>query len=317
MYESIIEQYLVEILGIQNPTEQQLDQVSIMRLEKCKALVVGLAQFMDFGKMQLDDTSLETLKDCLVALQSRQLIDVVVFDEMNSQMISQDVRNFEPTFLLVDNYYIVFQNLFEMYVDAYNADAHLRQNPALCGDGTVSSSGNRSGMAKSWQSKYSDPNHMRGVCTKHGKVDKILSNKEYNALKPIGLEDGEDSFVTYRSQRHPKLPKGLKHLQKSLAEQSLKQNPRNVNVEIELPNSNLSVVGAGHDVNGNAVVRFQFPNQRAFSVQVYGDMFNDAYSELIRTRQLSSHNLQILEREIIDYIREFGSKQQQSSLRVY
>lgn len=218
MYESMAEQYLVEIMGIKNPTEEQLDQVSVLPFQECKALVVGLAQFMDFGAMMnpSDVASLETLKDCLIALQSRQLIDVVEFDEMNLQLVSKDVSGFfEPQWLLFSDYYVVFQNRFDMYIDAYNADAHLRENPAICNDGHISSSGFSTKMGEKWQKTYGIESD-RGVCTKHDGVKKMISLAKYKKLKPKAVKqfdpdfEGDDDLVTYRSDRQPNLSKAQK-----------------------------------------------------------------------------------------------------------
>ena len=95
------------------------------------------------------------------------------------------------------------------------------------------------------------------------------------------------------------------------------ENPRNIKLDIELPSTNMSVVGVGKDRNGNSVIRVSFPNQRAFSVQVYGDMFNDAWKDLFHTRDLSHDNLIKLQSELISYIQNYGSDKQNASLRVY
>lgn len=36
--------------------------------------------------------------------------------------------------------------------------------------------------------------------------------------------------------------------------------------DISLPNSNLYLKGFGKDINGNAIVKLTFPNQRGFSL---------------------------------------------------
>jgi uncharacterized protein YodC (DUF2158 family) len=236
MYDSMAEQYLVEVMGFdQNDwgeMQDALDQVSIMSLQKCKVLVVALAQFMDFGSMSdpADNaTDLEQLKGALVALQSRQLIDVVQFKQvgMSMKLVSVDTTGFfEPQWLLGGgDYHIAFQNHFDMYIDAYANDAHLRSNPAICKDGTISSSGlteeMKYGKAKDkqykwWQPHYEeDQEHARGVCTKHGGVEKTLTGKAYqNAFDPDGL-------VPYRSERHPKWDKA-----QALAHKKAKAKPK-------------------------------------------------------------------------------------------
>lgn len=197
----------------------------------------------------------------------------------------------------------------------------MRNNPAICKDGHISSSGMPMKMGKKWQKSYPQPKHARGVCTRHDGVDTILTNAQYNKLKPKRLTDydleGDAEFVTYREERHPKLGKAIAFDKKKKAKaKSKKKNPSR-KLDIELPNSNLSVVGVGHDRNGNSVIKFSFPNQRAFSVQVYGDMFNDEWKELFHNQSLSSQSLHNLEQQIIFYIHEYGSAKQKSSLRIY
>ena len=198
----------------------------------------------------------------------------------------------------------------------------MRNNPAICKDGYISSSGMPMKMGKKWQKSYPQPKHARGVCTHHDGVDTILTNAQYQKLKPKRLKDydldGDDEFVTYREERHPKLGKAIALDKKKKAKaKAKKKNPRNIKLDIELPNTNLYVVGVGKDTNGNSVIRFSYPNQRAFSVQVYGDMFNDEWKELFHKKSLSYHQMLKLEDQIVSYINEYGSPSQKHNLIVY
>lgn len=106
----------------------------------------------------------------------------------------------------------------------------MRNNPALCKDGHISSSGMPQPMGAKWQKSYPMPKHARGVCTKHGGVDTVLTKKEYEKLKPKRLQDfnlkGDDDFVTYREERHPKVGKAIAFAKKKKAKaKSKKKNP--------------------------------------------------------------------------------------------
>ena len=101
-----------------------------------------------------------------------------------------------------------------------------------------------------------------------------------------------------------------------------KRNPRNIAVTIELPNTNLRVVGAGRDTNGNAVIRFAMGANRAFSIQVGGKRaFEKAWKDIMSL----SHRLgpakvprsQTFIREAVEYIKAHGSPAQKKSLKTY
>jgi hypothetical protein len=111
-----------------------------------------------------------------------------------------------------------FRIMGKTYTIANKDDVqNMRNNPALCKNGVVSSSG-WPGVDKS----------KRGVCTKHGGVDRILGKSEYTQFKPNALYDkfGKKrpksprtqkslrSFVTYRSERHPDIERVLKQKKK-------------------------------------------------------------------------------------------------------
>jgi len=113
-----------------------------------------------------------------------------------------------------------FRIMGKTYTIANKDDVQsMRNNPALCknededGNPVISSSG--------WDGRDTSK---RGVCTKHGGVDRMLTQKQYDQFKPKALYDkfGQKkpksprtqksirSFVTYRSERHPDIQKVLK-----------------------------------------------------------------------------------------------------------
>jgi hypothetical protein len=94
-----------------------------------------------------------------------------------------------------------------------------------------------------------------------------------------------------------------------------------------LKNSNLFLFGRGRDVNGNTIVKlkFNFPNERGFSIQLGGGALQNTdyllrglndktlpeYLELMKESDLNT-----LSKEIISYIEKYGSKKQKSKLVV-
>ncbi len=88
--------------------------------------------------------------------------------------------------------------------------------------------------------------------------------------------------------------------------------------ELSFDNSNLWLYGFGLDVNGNSVVKIGFPNRRAFSIQTNG-VLNETQS-ILRSKklhQLDSKDLEVIEREVVEYIKKHGSKEQKSVLHTY
>jgi hypothetical protein len=77
---------------------------------------------------------------------------------------------------------------------------------------------------------------------------------------------------------------------------------------IEFETSNLLFNGYGVDINGNKVVRVSFSNSRAFSISTQG--------LLPKTYKL--HNsLNFDEKEINNYVKEFGTESQKKKLKIY
>ncbi len=105
-----------------------------------------------------------------------------------------------------------------------------------------------------------------------------------------------------------------KRVQKLLSE---KANDKS----IELPNSNLHLLGSGIDTNGNSIIKLSFPNTKGFPIQTNQNL--PKTNNLIRGKkikelqQLSEDELTIIEKEVVKYIKEFGSKLQKSTLKTY
>ena len=76
---------------------------------------------------------------------------------------------------------------------------------------------------------------------------------------------------------------------------------------IAFETSNLYFNGKGMDINGNKVVRVSFPNSRAFSIQTNGN--------LPKTHSMSKGGYD--EKEINQYVKEYGSDAQKKKLKCY
>jgi hypothetical protein len=87
--------------------------------------------------------------------------------------------------------------------------------------------------------------------------------------------------------------------------------------EIAFDNSNLYLNGFGMDSNGNSVVKVSFPNQRAFSIQTNGVLkeTNSLYTKKIG--DLTEAQIKTIEKEVVDYVKQFGSKEQKQRLKTY
>ena len=87
--------------------------------------------------------------------------------------------------------------------------------------------------------------------------------------------------------------------------------------EVAFDNSNLYLNGFGMDSNGNSVVKVSFPNQRAFSIQTNGVLneTNSLYTKKIG--DLTDAQIKTIEKEVVEYVKQFGSKEQKQRLKTY
>jgi hypothetical protein len=88
--------------------------------------------------------------------------------------------------------------------------------------------------------------------------------------------------------------------------------------EIEFENSNLYLYGGGTDSNGNHIVKVGFPNAKAFSIQTNGVLPNtNRILKSSKLNELDSKEIASIEKEVVGYVKEFGSKEQKAKLKVY
>lgn len=88
---------------------------------------------------------------------------------------------------------------------------------------------------------------------------------------------------------------------------------------IEMPNSNLLILGFKNDTNGNKVIRVSYPNKTAFSIQTNGNLPYSHKNFNVKTKvaELTADDLELIEEEVLHYIQLHGSKAQKESLKIY
>lgn len=89
--------------------------------------------------------------------------------------------------------------------------------------------------------------------------------------------------------------------------------------DIPFMHSNLYLVGHGNDTNGNHVVKVMTPNERSFSIQTNGTLpnTNRILKSTGKISELSKEDIEAIEKEVVPYVKEFGSASQKKHLRLY
>jgi hypothetical protein len=89
--------------------------------------------------------------------------------------------------------------------------------------------------------------------------------------------------------------------------------------DIEFPNSNLWLKGFGLDKNGNYVVKVGFPNDNGFSIQTNGVLrkTQSIGKSVGKISDISPEELLQIEKEVVGYVSEHGSKSQKKKLKKY
>lgn len=80
----------------------------------------------------------------------------------------------------------------------------------------------------------------------------------------------------------------------------------------EFKSANLWFYGVGRDTNGNKTAIFSFADERKFSIQTNGTLPD--------FQRLDKGNLSVtpaMEKDVVDYVSNYGSKLQKSKLHVY
>jgi len=86
-----------------------------------------------------------------------------------------------------------------------------------------------------------------------------------------------------------------------------------------MPNSNLLILGFKNDTNGNKVIRVSYPNKTAFSIQTNGNLPYSHKNFNVKTKvaELTADDLELIEKEVVEYVKLHGSKAQKDALKVY
>lgn len=89
---------------------------------------------------------------------------------------------------------------------------------------------------------------------------------------------------------------------------------------VYLKNSNLSLWGAGRDSNGNSTVIVSFGDNPKFSIQTNDSELQNIKSILGSNKditKISSDDLDKIEKNVISYIKQYGTKKQKTTLKIY
>jgi hypothetical protein len=89
--------------------------------------------------------------------------------------------------------------------------------------------------------------------------------------------------------------------------------------EISLPNSNLYLYGFGRDINGNSTIKISIGANRRFSIQINSpEFYKYTYDKRgYKLKELTNEDIIGIEKEVTNYLKEFGSKEQKSKLKIY
>lgn len=83
--------------------------------------------------------------------------------------------------------------------------------------------------------------------------------------------------------------------------------------------ANMVFSGLGRDVNGNRIIKVGFLNKRGFSIQTNNGAMpiSNGVSMSNKVSDLTAKELQSIEKEVINYVKKFGSPAQKKALKVY
>ncbi len=87
-------------------------------------------------------------------------------------------------------------------------------------------------------------------------------------------------------------------------------------LSIKLEGTNLYFNGYKLDINGNSVIKLQFPNQRSFSIQTNGKLPETNRLSCKSIFSLNKKNLEDIKNEVVNYIQKYGSTKQKTSFKI-
>lgn len=83
-----------------------------------------------------------------------------------------------------------------------------------------------------------------------------------------------------------------------------------------MEDTNLRFLGFDNDVNGNNIAKFGTPGERSFSVQTNKPQLQGTHElRSYKPEELSKEDLETIENEITEFIKNFGSEKQQKHLQ--
>jgi len=99
-------------------------------------------------------------------------------------------------------------------------------------------------------------------------------------------------------------------------------NSKNMAKYISFQNSNLYLLGAGTDTNGNKVIKLQIGANKPFSIQTNGNLTKT--HDLVRGKKsikdfekLTLSELEQIEKEAVSYLKKHGSVSQKTKIKSF
>lgn len=89
---------------------------------------------------------------------------------------------------------------------------------------------------------------------------------------------------------------------------------------IPLSKSNIHLAGKGMDSKGNSILKLCYPNSRPFSIQTLDLPNTHNILTGLKSNQLkkiSAKDLAAIEKEVIFYVKKYGSDTQKKKLKTY
>jgi len=90
--------------------------------------------------------------------------------------------------------------------------------------------------------------------------------------------------------------------------------------DIAFQNCNLYLKGKGRDINGNSIIKLGWASGRGFSIQTNQRGLMETQKilrDVNRISQIKVGDLAKIEKQVCNYIKNYGSKLQKKKLRTY
>jgi hypothetical protein len=168
------------------------------------------------------------------------------------------------------------------------------------------------------QEGINNPSFAKGGMIKAGDMVRSTKFKGYEGVVVSKGKSKEMGKNYYFVRLNETLPNGDYQHDIMWADEVEKMAKGGAVKELSFDNSNLYFYGFGKDTTGNSFVKVGFPNQKAFSIQINDPSFRNTYSlKSNKVSEISESDLNKIEKEVVSYVKDFGSAKQKASLKTY